>query len=118
MARVVGGEIENCLFGAATLIQRAQICNSIVRREAVVEEGADLEDRLILDYVRIGRGARLRRAIVDRHNRIAEGTCIGFDSDEDGRRYTVSAGGVVVVPRGRISFYPRGSRGPGTRYAE
>ena len=116
VARVVGGEIDNCLFGAATLIQGARLRNSIVRREAVVEEGADLEDCLIMDYVRIGRGARLRRAIVDRHNRVAEGICIGFDADEDGQRYTVSPGGVVVVPRGRISFYPRGSRGLGAHY--
>ena len=29
-----------------------------------------------MDYVRIGRGSRLRRTVVDRHNVIAEGICI------------------------------------------
>lgn len=118
VARVVGGEIDNCLFGAATLIHRARVRNSIVRREAVVEEGAQLEDCIIMDYVRIGRGARLRRTIVDRHNLIAGGTCIGFDSDADREHFPVSPGGVVVVPRGRIAFYPRGFRGSHTHYAE
>jgi glucose-1-phosphate adenylyltransferase len=118
VARVVGGEIDNCLLGAATLIQRARVRNSIVRREAVVEEGADLEDCIIMDYVRVGRGARLRRTIVDRHNVIAQGARIGYDLDEDRKGYAVSPGGVVVVPRGRTSFYPRGSRGASVRYAE
>jgi len=118
VARVVGGEIDNCLLGAATLIQRARVRNSIVRREAVVEEGADLEDCIIMDYVRVGRGARLRRTIVDRHNLIAQGARIGYDRDEDSKGYAVSPGGVVVVPRGRTSFYPRGSRGASVRYAE
>jgi len=36
-----------------------------------------------MDYVRIGRGSRLRRTVVDRHNLIAEGTCIGFDAGAD-----------------------------------
>lgn len=118
VAHVYGGEIDNCLLGAATLIQRAKVRNSIIRRESVVEEGAEIEDCIIMDYVRVGRGARLRRTIVDRHNLVAKGTSIGFDPGEDRERYMVSPGGVVVVPRGRAPFYPRGSRGSGVRYAE
>ncbi len=118
VAHVYGGEIDNCLLGAATLIQRAKVRNSIIRRESVVEEGADIEDCIIMDYVRVGRGVRLRRTIVDRHNLVAKGTSIGFDPGEDRERYMVSPGGVVVVPRGRAPFYPRGSRGSGVRYAE
>ena len=62
-------------------------------------------------------GAPAQR-IVDRHNVIAQGACIGYDLDEDRKGYAVSPGGVVVVPRGRTSFYPRGSRGASVRYAE
>ena len=118
VARIVGGEIDNCLFGAACLIQRASLRNTIVRREVVVEEGACLEDCVVMDYVRIGRGAHLRRVVVDRHNLVAEGTIIGYDADLDRKRFTVSPGGVVVVPKGRSPFHPRGSSGLRTRYAE
>jgi glucose-1-phosphate adenylyltransferase len=117
-ARIVGGEIDNCLFGAACLVQRACLRNTIVRREVVVEEGAYLEDCVIMDYVRIGRGAHLRRTVVDRHNLVAEGARIGYDADLDHEQFTVSPGGVVVVPKGRSSFHPRGSQGLRTRYAE
>jgi glucose-1-phosphate adenylyltransferase len=118
VARIVGGEIDNCLFGAASLIHNARLRNTIVRREVVVEEGADLEDCVIMDYVRIGRGAHLRRTVVDRHNLVADGTSIGYDADLDRERFTVSPGGVVVVPKGRSPFHPRGSSRLHTRYAE
>jgi glucose-1-phosphate adenylyltransferase len=117
-ARIVSGEIDNCLFGAASVIEGARIRNTIVRREVVIEEGAELEDCIVMDYVRVGRGVRLRRAIVDRHNLIPDGACIGFDAKADRERYTVSEGGVVVVPRGLTPFHPRASRGLHTRYAE
>lgn len=118
VARIVSGEIDNCLFGAASLIHNARLRNTIVRREVVVEEGADLEDCVIMDYVRIGRGAHLRRTVVDRHNLVADGTSIGYDADLDRERFTVSPGGVVVVPKGRSPFHPRGSSRLHTRYAE
>jgi len=47
--------------------------------------------------VRVGRHARLRRAIVDRDVLIPRGALIGYDRDEDRRRHTVTEGGVVVV---------------------
>jgi glucose-1-phosphate adenylyltransferase len=77
-----------------------------------------VEDCIIMDYVRVGRGARLRRAIVDRHNVIEEGSRIGDAPDRDRARYTVSPSGVVVVPRGRSPYFARDSRGGGPGYAE
>jgi glucose-1-phosphate adenylyltransferase len=118
VARVVGSQIDNSLLGAATLIQDAHVRNSIVRREAVIEEGAEIEGCVIMDYVRVRGCSRLRHAIVDRHNLIEKDSRIGFDIEEDRRRYSVSPDGVVVVPRGRTPYFARGGRGCGIDYAE
>jgi glucose-1-phosphate adenylyltransferase len=119
VARILGGDIENSLLGAATLVYKGvRVRNSIVRREAVLEPDVELEDCIIMDYARIGRGSRLRGVIVDRHNAIPPGSHIGFDGREDARRYYVSPGGVVVVPRGESIYYARDSRGSGFGYAE
>ncbi|MCG6943176.1 MAG: glucose-1-phosphate adenylyltransferase, partial [Thiohalocapsa sp.] len=96
VARVLRGEIDNSLLGAATVIENARVRNSIVRREAVIEEGAEIDDCIIMDYARIGRGAKLRRAIIDRHNFIEPGTRIGFDPEADRRDWTVTPSGIVV----------------------
>ena len=118
-ARILGGEIENSLFGAACLVEAgASVRNCIVRREAVIESGAQLEDCVIMDYACIGRGAKLRNVIVDRHNRIEPGTVIGHDMEADAGRFAVTPEGVVVIPRGQETFFARDSRGGGTGYSE
>jgi len=119
VAKLIGGQVENSLIGAAAVVSDGvKIRNSIIRREAVIEEGAEVEDCIIMDYVRIGRGAKLRRVIVDRQNYIQPGERIGFDRAEDEKRYTVSPGGVVVVPLGKFGYYARDSRGDGPGYSE
>jgi glucose-1-phosphate adenylyltransferase len=47
--------------------------------------------------VRVGRHARIRRAIVDRDVLIPRGALIGYNVEEDRRRHTVTEAGVVVV---------------------
>lgn len=107
VARVISGEIENCLLGAATLINGGKLRNTIIRRESVVEQGAELEHCIIMDYVHIGRGAKLRNVIVDRHNHIKPGARIGFDPQQDRKHYKVTKSGIVVVPRGHTHYYAR-----------
>lgn len=109
VAHILGGEIDNCMFGAATVVRRgARLRNSIVRREVVVDTGADIEDSVIMDYSCIGAGARLRRVIVDRNSIIPPGTEIGFNPKADAARYHLSEGGVAVVARGdRLVFARR-----------
>jgi len=47
--------------------------------------------------VRVGRHARIHRAIIDRDVLIPRGALIGFDHEEDRRRHTVTDSGIVVV---------------------
>jgi len=120
VARILGGNIDNSLFGASSLIHKdTKIINSIIRREAVIEEGAELEDCIIMDYVRIGKGAKLKRVIVERHNVIEDNTVIGFSSSEElPSNYHVTPKGITVVPRGKVNFFARDSRKNGTGYME
>ncbi len=110
VAQVIEGQIINSQLGAGAFINQANIHNSIIRSEAVVESGAELHDCIIMDYVRICSGARLRRVIVDRHNIILPDTKIGYNSEEDKRRYHVTSSGLVIVPSGKVSYFARNSR--------
>jgi len=64
----------------------------------VMEPGVEVEDCIIMDNVRIGRGTRLRRVIVDRFNIIPAGTTIGFHTEHDRARFHVTESGIVVLP--------------------
>ncbi|MDQ3186519.1 MAG: glucose-1-phosphate adenylyltransferase [Pseudomonadota bacterium] len=117
-AWVEKGELDNVLLGAAAIVSNAKIRNSILRREVVVEPGAQIEDCIIMDYVRIGRGAKLRHVIIDRHNVIPAGAEIGFDHARDRASYHVTEGGLVVLPLGDVRYYSREEQRVGTGYSE
>lgn len=119
VARVLGSRIENSLLGAAAVIhENATLKDCIIRRETVIEPDVELDECIVMDYVRIGRGARLRRCIIDRHNNIPPGTVIGYDSTADSRLYPISPGGVTVIPAGPANYFARGSAGTSRGYAD
>ena len=118
VARVFNSDLDNCLLGGAVVVDSARIRNSIIRREAVIEPGVELEDCVIMDYVRICRGARLRRVVIDRHNCIEPGATMGYDERTDRERHHVTPGGIVVVPKGDPNYFARGARAAGSAYRE
>lgn len=115
---VMHGELDNVLLGAANIIRHAKIRNSILRREVMVEPGAEIEDCIIMDYVRIGRGAKLRHVIVDRHNVVPAGAEIGFDLARDQAKYHVTEGGLVIIPLGDVRYYSREEWRTGAGYSD
>ena len=59
-------------------------------------------DSVLLDHVEVGREARVTRAIVDKHVKIPPGLVIGEDPEADRRRFDVTPGGVVVIPKNAV----------------
>jgi len=107
-ARFIASDIDNAQIGEACLLKRATIRNSILGRSVWVNEGAVIEDSIVMDHTTVGKGARLRRAIVDRFNIIPADGEIGLDAAADRRAYHVDASGLVVVPRGGRREFLRG----------
>ena len=72
-----------------------------------VNSYSEVDGCIIFPHVDIGRHSRVRRAIIDRNIHLPEGTIIGYDSEEDRRKYHVSETGiVVVVPEERLFEEP------------
>ena len=59
-----------------------------------------IEQCILMPGVRVGRHARIRRAIVDRDVLIPRGALIGYDLKEDRKRHAVTEAGIVVVTPG------------------
>jgi glucose-1-phosphate adenylyltransferase len=62
-----------------------------------VHSFCQIEQSILMPGVRVGRHARIRRAIIDRDVFIPRGAVIGHVPDEDRRRHTVTETGIVVV---------------------
>jgi glucose-1-phosphate adenylyltransferase len=85
---------------AGVVISGAAVRRSVLSPGAHLHSYAEVEDSVLMQGVDVGQRAVVRRAIVDKNVRIAPGAQVGVDPVADRERFTVSAGGVVVIPKG------------------
>ena len=94
------GMAVNSIVAEGTIISGSNVHNCVVGRNVRIHSYSQIENSVIMDWVEIGRGCKIRNAIIDKANVIPPGTQIGYDLEKDHKRYTVSPNGVVVLPRG------------------
>ncbi len=99
-AQIESGVIRRSVVGSGCVVNDAQLDHAMLRRAVHVQAGVKLEHCIVMERTVIGRGAKVRNAIIDIDNHIPPGELIGYDMEKDRKRFTVSEGGVVVVPRG------------------
>jgi glucose-1-phosphate adenylyltransferase len=104
--RRVGTAVDS-IVSSGCIISGGRVANSVLSFDVRVNSYTDVDGCIIFPHVDIGRYSRIRRAIIDRNIHIPEGTIIGYDPEEDGRRFHVSDSGiVVVVPEQRVFEEP------------
>ncbi|WP_341676502.1 glucose-1-phosphate adenylyltransferase [Niveibacterium sp. SC-1] len=101
-AQIERGAITRSTLGAGCVINGARLMRTVLRREVVIEEDAELDTCIVMDRSHVGPGARIRRAIIDAENIIPPGMRIGYDLAADRERFHVSESGIVVVGRGQL----------------
>ncbi len=99
-ARIIEGSIEDVALGEGAIIRGGTVRHSVLGQGVVIERGAVVEDSIVMDNTVVGRGARIRRAIIDRFNVIEDDVRIGWDRDEDLQAGLLDPSGIAVVPRG------------------
>jgi glucose-1-phosphate adenylyltransferase len=94
------GRALNSMVCAGVVVSGATVRRSILSPGVFLRSYSEVDASILMHEVDVGRHAVVRRAIVDKNVRIAEGARIGVDPEADRERFVVSAGGVVVVPKG------------------
>jgi glucose-1-phosphate adenylyltransferase len=87
------------IVASGSIISGGRVQRSVVGYDVRVNSYSEVEDTIVFNHVNIGRHCRVRRAIIDRHVSLPEGTVVGYDPEADRARYSVSQGGVVIVVR-------------------
>ena len=93
------GEAHDSLVGSGSIISGGHLECSIAFHNVRVNSYSSVQESVLFPGVDVGRGARLRRCIVDKGVRIPPGDVIGEDPERDRARFTVSEEGIVVVGR-------------------
>ncbi len=91
-------EVVDSLLAPGVVVSGARVARSILANRTFVDERAVIEDSIVLAGVVVGKGAKIRRAIIDKWCKIPDGYEIGYDPVEDQKKFTVSDSGIVVVP--------------------
>ncbi|NWF93294.1 MAG: glucose-1-phosphate adenylyltransferase [Syntrophaceae bacterium] len=94
------GTAINSIISNGCIISGGGVRRSLLSPRATVHSYAEVEDSILMEGVDVGRHAKIRRTIIDKNVQIPSGMEIGYDLDEDAKRFTVTASGIVVVPKG------------------
>jgi glucose-1-phosphate adenylyltransferase len=91
------GQALDSVISPGCIVSGSSIFGSVLCPNVRVHSFCHIEQCIVMPGVRVGRHARIRRAIIDRDVLIPRGALIGYEADEDRRRHTVTDSGVVVV---------------------
>jgi len=94
------GLVLDSIICGACIISGGKVQHSILSPRVRVNSYSEVIDSVLLEGVNVGRNARIRRAIVDKDVDIPSGIEIGYNLEEDRKRFTVTESGIVVVPKG------------------
>jgi glucose-1-phosphate adenylyltransferase len=91
------GEALDSIISPGCIISGSRVVGSVLCPNVRVHSYGVIQESMLMPGVRVGRHARIRRAIIDRDVLIPRGAVIGFNPEEDRKRHTVTDLGVVVV---------------------
>jgi len=94
------GRALDSMVCAGVIVSGATARRSVLSPGVHLHSRSEVEGSILMHNVDLGRGAVVRNAIVDKNVRIAAGAQVGVDADADRERFVVSAGGIVVIPKG------------------
>jgi glucose-1-phosphate adenylyltransferase len=91
-----GMAIDSIIAGSS-IVSGGFVKCSVLGRSVRVHTGAYVESSVIFDNCDVGRHAKVRCAILDKNVKIPEGAQIGYDLDQDRKKYYVTESGIVVI---------------------
>ena len=94
------GHALDSLVSSGCVVSGGQVNRCILSRGVRVNSWAFVNESILLPDVKVGRNAKVQRAIVDRGVVIPEGAEVGYDqATDEARGFSVTESGITVVPQ-------------------
>ena len=95
----LNGETSNVLISGGCIVVGSNIRLSVLFSSVRVEACCTVHEAVVLPDTVIGRGCRVRKAVIDRGCVLPEGTVVGEDPQLDAQRFHRTESGVVLITR-------------------
>jgi glucose-1-phosphate adenylyltransferase len=95
----VGLALDSLISGGC-VVSGGKVQRSILSPNVIINSHTEVYDSILMEGVNVGKYARIKKAIIDKDVAIPEGTVIGYDLEEDKKRFFVTESGIVVVAKG------------------
>jgi len=94
------GLVLDSIVSEGCVVSGGRVQRSILAPNVRINSFSEIYDSILMESVIVGRYAKIKRAIIDKDVNIPQGTIIGFNLEEDKKRFFVSESGIVVVAKG------------------
>jgi glucose-1-phosphate adenylyltransferase len=95
----------NSLVSGDCIISGGALNRTLLSTGSRVHSYSELNECVVLPYCEIGRGARLRKVVLDRGVSIPEGLVVGEDPEVDAQRFRRTEEGVVLITQPMLDRY-------------
>jgi glucose-1-phosphate adenylyltransferase len=96
------GRALNSLICDGCIISGGLVERSLLGPNVMVNSFSYITDSIIMNNCKIGRHAKIRRAILDKNVNVPEGYEIGFDLKSDKKKFTVTESDIVIIAKNQI----------------
>ena len=96
------GEAITSLVSGGCIVSGASVRRSLLFTGVHLHSHGRLEGAVVMPYVTVGRGARLKNVVIDRGEQIPEGLVVGEDPELDAKHFRVSPNGICLITQPMI----------------
>jgi len=94
------GLVLDSMVSGGCIVSGGRVQRSILSPNVRINSYSQVTDSILMEGVNVGRYAKIKKAIIDKDVEIPQGMVIGYDLEEDKKRFHVSDSGIVIVAKG------------------
>ena len=94
------GLVLDSIVSGGCIVSGGRVQRSVLSPNVRINSYCQVYDSILMEGVNVGRYAKIKRAIIDKDVNIPQGMVIGYDLEEDRKKFFVSDSGIVVVAKG------------------